>query len=1004
MQKTNISFFFIILLSIFYTCKANANDMSNFRNSPEVKNVRIEVTHRSNSSIIVPPQIDDYLIATVHYDYFDPDGDLQDYSDIEWYFNEEKLASSSGKDQISIELSSTILPDNGIGFLWAKVTPHCLCAGGMDQGKTSSSPMIYVGNYINGIPRAAQKESWSNQQGNHGFFQSTSDTPYFASTVDAYVSCINSPSEPLDCTNTPLNLIQEGQSYSLAPNLLEMLQTTGVKQFYSTQFSFAALLNNQDEQSHELVVWGQGFKNSIPSDQVEHTSGNGFYVNDISRVYAGIDEYVVITNDGSIKMLQQGNSSLIDPPNLTASELSMLKNNVQAVYHTGSDKSDEIAFAAQTYDGKIIVWGDKNVGGELPEDYETLIEEQKAIRITATDSAFAVILGTGNVLAWGDPERGGLISSKVTKRLRDVRQIVATKSSFASIDTNHNINVWGSLSGTNIPPIIGSFQSPKLFGGNDAFLVIDSDSQNGLSSVFGNIPQSPVEINITNKTPINLIKSDNSDIVFTTLDVIGHYTKNNILKIWGSPTQSIANIPDIIQGALATSTIKDIKTTSSSILISTIERENIILSWNAENILTNSISQDYDVDSIYTTESDNLENDCYHIVRNKNSFWDNWDGGCQASQPEGPSLQFTSLTASPEEIEVSQNQSIITMILKDSSNNEFGQSSGNAEIRLSNPVTDSKISATTNHNNGQYTAILTSGSTTGTETVSGWITTTQNGKQVLQEIYQKANVEIYDPDLVERPEAQNVYVLVSRANEWLVATDLHVGDVVSGRYSYVHEIPEDNIGDMNSGDFYYSRCFIYSGNDIGQKKDVSCAHDHQSLDASQNTPTYNVTKEDLEYGSLTFCVQPADVMWEGSSEDTGHYGETSCSEPVEITDTDEKPILYASYIDPIVEESSNSYAEFYIGTRDQSKVKHDIDVFFAISGDAKPGIDFEKLQSPVTLPAGSSSIGIKVYPIDDNESEVNEKVVLTLLSEVFYDYTLDEDFEQSITIYDDDED
>jgi hypothetical protein len=54
-------------------------------------------------------------------------------------------------------------------------------------------------------------------------------------------------------------------------------------------------------------------------------------------------------------------------------------------------------------------------------------------------------------------------------------------------------------------------------------------------------------------------------------------------------------------------------------------------------------------------------------------------------------------------------------------------------------------------------------------------------------------------------------------------------------------------------------------------------------------------------------------------------------------------------------------------------------VFYAISGTASNGIDYQKLSGYVTLPPGVSSANIVVNPIDDNLVEGTETVILTLI-------------------------
>ena len=59
-------------------------------------------------------------------------------------------------------------------------------------------------------------------------------------------------------------------------------------------------------------------------------------------------------------------------------------------------------------------------------------------------------------------------------------------------------------------------------------------------------------------------------------------------------------------------------------------------------------------------------------------------------------------------------------------------------------------------------------------------------------------------------------------------------------------------------------------------------------------------------------------------------------------------------------------------------IEGDLDVFFALSGSATNGGDYDQIGSPVTIPDGQASVSITVNPIDDDEPEGLEDIVLTL--------------------------
>src|SRR6202008_5188515 len=77
-----------------------------------------------------------------------------------------------------------------------------------------------------------------------------------------------------------------------------------------------------------------------------------------------------------------------------------------------------------------------------------------------------------------------------------------------------------------------------------------------------------------------------------------------------------------------------------------------------------------------------------------------------------------------------------------------------------------------------------------------------------------------------------------------------------------------------------------------------------------------------------------------------------------------------------------------------------LNVSYTVSGSATNGTDYQTLSGTVTIPIGSSSATITVVPIDDNQSEGNETVIVTLSSNAAY--TLGATVSGTVTIVDDD--
>jgi subtilase family serine protease len=62
----------------------------------------------------------------------------------------------------------------------------------------------------------------------------------------------------------------------------------------------------------------------------------------------------------------------------------------------------------------------------------------------------------------------------------------------------------------------------------------------------------------------------------------------------------------------------------------------------------------------------------------------------------------------------------------------------------------------------------------------------------------------------------------------------------------------------------------------------------------------------------------------------------------------------------------------------------DLEVKYAVSGTADPGSDYEPIGGSVFIPAGSTTADIVIIPIDDEEVEFDETVILTILSDSAY--------------------
>jgi len=117
---------------------------------------------------------------------------------------------------------------------------------------------------------------------------------------------------------------------------------------------------------------------------------------------------------------------------------------------------------------------------------------------------------------------------------------------------------------------------------------------------------------------------------------------------------------------------------------------------------------------------------------------------------------------------------------------------------------------------------------------------------------------------------------------------------------------------------------------------------------------------------------------------TDNLGALGFSEPVHIAVTGTNPlppIVTITAIDPFASEGTNYLGRTNTATfavRHSGPTNSDLTVFYGISGTASNGVDYQELPGVVTIPAGSHAARIVVRPIDDNEPEPPETVVLSL--------------------------
>jgi hypothetical protein len=141
--------------------------------------------------------------------------------------------------------------------------------------------------------------------------------------------------------------------------------------------------------------------------------------------------------------------------------------------------------------------------------------------------------------------------------------------------------------------------------------------------------------------------------------------------------------------------------------------------------------------------------------------------------------------------------------------------------------------------------------------------------------------------------------------------------------------------------------------------------------------------------SAVLVVQPVDdVLVEGKegvtvtlAADAAYQLATSTAATVNLFD-DEKPELRITATDSAAGEANANGGLFSVTAVPAPKA--DLPISVTVTGTATQGTDYAALTSPLTLPAGATSVGLPVAPIDDAVKEGSETVVVTLTATAGY--------------------
>ena len=114
------------------------------------------------------------------------------------------------------------------------------------------------------------------------------------------------------------------------------------------------------------------------------------------------------------------------------------------------------------------------------------------------------------------------------------------------------------------------------------------------------------------------------------------------------------------------------------------------------------------------------------------------------------------------------------------------------------------------------------------------------------------------------------------------------------------------------------------------------------------------------------------------------------SATVTIHDNDQpppqKPTVTVVATDPLASEPGTDTGTFTLYRTGSTDAP--LTVYYAVGGTAQNGVDYQALPGSVTIPAGASSAGVEVRPIDDRVIELPELVILTLSADDAYDIGL----------------
>jgi hypothetical protein len=101
-----------------------------------------------------------------------------------------------------------------------------------------------------------------------------------------------------------------------------------------------------------------------------------------------------------------------------------------------------------------------------------------------------------------------------------------------------------------------------------------------------------------------------------------------------------------------------------------------------------------------------------------------------------------------------------------------------------------------------------------------------------------------------------------------------------------------------------------------------------------------------------------------------------------ITIQDNEPVVTVAATDGTATETGPTTGTYRISRT--GATTSSLSVYFTMGGTAQNGVDYNTITSPVTIPAGASSVNVTLTPIDDAVYEGSETAILTISADAAY--------------------